>query len=1767
MATEIIQFNDPFNPDDQTIVQVEPGLSAYTVLATISYDPEIYDIVVSRNNEIIDCDFVIDDNDIVMFALVPKGGGGGKSILATVALIAIAVAAPYAAGYAVGLSSAGMVGASIGSVYAMGGLGAAMIYGGVMVGTMVLGGMLVNSLFKPDVPPAGSGLQNFEQSPTYGWSVAGNTIQQGGVIPVLYGEMKIAPQIIEKQLRSIDNKQYLGLLMALGEGVIDEISDVKINDDPIGNYTSVQMDIRTGTNNQTMIPLWGDTWSDVGVNKALINATTWVEGRTSGDSVEKLDIGVVAPTGIFYANDAGGLSSYTVKLSIEYREIGGAWISLFGGAQVYPNVRYIYVDKTPTKPSNSTLYYPDQEGPFDKYKIIGVDLWNADVSIVEYVGEVASLPTGIAISTMTWNGQIVWTHTSAESVTPYYTLTEKTNSPIRRTISLVGLNPHQYEVRMRYYEVPQSGTRYGSDVSFEFLQEGVTDDFRYPNTALLSVNILATDQLSGGAPRITTVVKRTSGTYGPLDNPAWACLDLLLNTRYGAGIPLTRINLDSFTSWAEYCISENLKVNLYLDQNLSLAESLNMIGALGRGSVVQYGSDFVALVDRPNIAPVQGFLFSMGNIIQNSFNESFLPLKDRANIIEVTYYDKDEDYQRTSVELSQGNYDLISTVNKTSLNLIGCVSRDQAIKQAKYHLNQNRYLTITASWEASIDAIHCRVGDVVNVAHDVPQWGYSGRIISASGATVELDRVDLGSWDSAKQYYIQISNSLTDTQLYHRVLSVNNGVLTLQTALTETVGEYSVYSFGEVNRHAKQMRILSISTSGELKRRINAIEYNSNVYSDTASILTPVYVPDLGVSNLKATDYLAQKSDGTIETVVNLSWNGASIGYNVSYIEKVTGATLVSIGAVRETYVDIRGLKDEATYIFKVDEATLTYTVQGKTTAPDDVAGISGTESGNVFTILWDYPFFPLDFKEFEIYYLGTKIGTTTAKRYTTAKIEGITGATFTIKAKDTTGNISSGQSVTIPVAVIPSVTSVTGTAINGKLSMSWTNLQKPTDFSHYEIRYNSTLVGSSTVESFEGALLTHSFVTAVYSVYVIDTAGNASLPANTSVSVSAPVISNITQSFSLNDLTLNWTVSNGAYSIKSYTVTGVNGGYSTAVPAITIPVNWLGSRVLTITGTDAANNTFSATVTVTISAPSTPSVLASVSATTGIEFSWTTTAGTTGISEYLLTYNGNQVVTKDTFYFVPTVTQGSYVLSVVAKDYAGNLSSAGSKTVAISAPSVQNISAITLGQSLTLKWESTAGVFNIKDYKVEYTNGGGILVSVFATMKEYTLTPDWAGAKTFTITPRDLAGNYGTAVQFSHTVVAPSAPTVQATVTGKDLVLKVTQSKGSFDLGPVEIAWDTTVVTANNGTPDWTIPIFWDQLKTFSVTSVDLRGNRSTATQVQVNILEGSINSLAAEVIDNNVLLKWGSVEGTLPIDYYRVSKGSTYASSVEVGTAKATFATLFESDAGTYTYWITPIDTAGNQGQYSGLVVSVAQPPDFILNVEWDSNWSGTKTNIKVEGTKGILPVNLTETYQAHFTTRSWTTVQAQVTAGYPRWLTPSTGSASYVQTFDYGVLLGSTNVTLTDPLMTKFGDGTYTMSRRISVSADNVTFIDQPLNAMQVFVTNIRYVKVTYTFTVSTNTLLEVGNFHLRLDSKIKNDSGSGYANAGDAGGTTVNFNIPFVDITSISVTPQGTTPVIAIYDFADVPNPTSFKVLLYNTAGTRVSGNFSWSARGY
>lgn len=450
-----------------------------------------------------------------------------------------------------------------------------------------------------------------------------------------------------------------------------------------------------------------------------------------------------------------------------------------------------------------------------------------------------------------------------------------------------------------------------------------------------------------------------------------------------------------------------------------------------------------------------------------------------------------------------------------------------------------------------------------------------------------------------------------------------------------------------------------------------------------------------------------------------------------------------------------------------------------------------------------------------------------------------------------------------------------------------------------------------------------------------------------------------------------------------------------------------------------------------------------------------------------------------------------------------------------------------------------------------------------------YSVEPNWVGTKVFTIAAVDIAGNIGTAITHTTTISGPGLPTLTYSIVNKDALISIKQNPGSFDLSVSEIKYDTLSVNASAGTPIFTVPVTWDGGKVFTVTSVDVLGNRSTSATLDIMILESEVTNITAEVVDNNVLLRWGYTPGTLPVDVFRISKGSEYATSVPIGDRKGTFTTTFEQLGGVYTYWITPIDTAGNDGKYKSIVATVNEPPDYVLNAAWTSDWTGDNSNITTVGEYGYLPTNKTETYQEHFTSRSWTTIQNQIDDGYPLWLSPTNNVATYSQVFDYGALLPSTSLTITNPTVVVFGTGTYAMHWSVEISTNGTTWTTEGTDVTKLFLTGMRYLRITYTFTASNDkTLLQISNYNVTLNTKIRNDTGNGItALASDAGGTYVEFNVDFIDIESIGLTPKATDPIYMVYDFEDIPYPTGFYVYAYNSQGHRVDAQFSWSARGY
>jgi len=466
-------------------------------------------------------------------------------------------------------------------------------------------------------------------------------------------------------------------------------------------------------------------------------------------------------------------------------------------------------------------------------------------------------------------------------------------------------------------------------------------------------------------------------------------------------------------------------------------------------------------------------------------------------------------------------------------------------------------------------------------------------------------------------------------------------------------------------------------------------------------------------------------------------------------------------------------------------------------------------------------------------------------------------------------------------------------------------------------------------------------------------------------------------------------------------------------------------------------------------------------------------------------------------------------------------------------------------GDQVVLRWSAPVSPLPIDAYNVSifgsYAQSG---TTVTVTINDHRYVVGSVISVDF------LTGSDGsTPSDGSFTVTAVTANTFTLTVVGS-------ATRTGTLLLPLGSIKATTFSTKAN----------WGGSRTFAVQAVDVNRNVGSIGYVEANVQFAGEPSVTTQGVDNNVLLFWSDVAGSLPTATYEIRRGATWEDGAVVGTKSGVFTTVFETQAGTYKYWIAAVDTAGNYGIAGSVSTPVNQPPDYVLKLDNFTSFAGTKVNMADSGDGAwLLPVNTTESFEQHFTTRSWGTPQAQVSAGFPIFIQPTLTTGYYEETVDTGAVLSGSKITVTVNGSTV--SGSVAVTTKISLSANGSTWTDYD-NTTSVFGTSFRYVKYRITVTgADTSTLYRIAGINLRIDSKLISDAGNATCSSSDSGGTTVNFNIPFVDVVSIEVTPKGTTPVIAMYDFTDVPNPTSFKILLFTTSGTRTSGDVSWSVKGY
>ena len=572
---------------------------------------------------------------------------------------------------------------------------------------------------------------------------------------------------------------------------------------------------------------------------------------------------------------------------------------------------------------------------------------------------------------------------------------------------------------------------------------------------------------------------------------------------------------------------------------------------------------------------------------------------------------------------------------------------------------------------------------------------------------------------------------------------------------------------------------------------------------------------------------------------------------------------------------------------------------------------------------------------------------------------------TVTVKASPSVGVTSpvSGSSVTVgttqtvtavaaasnPGATITSVQFLAngislGTSLASPYSVAWTPASAGT--------YNLTAIATDSIGTQATSSSVAITVTAAGGgggggggltapVVVIDTPANGStLTVNTSQTISATA-----------------SLTNGTVTSVAFSANGTSIGSATVYP---YTINWtpttLGTFTITAvaTGSNGAQATAVNTVTVSSATAPTVSITApSTGSTVGVNLAQTITATAASSTGYIASVeflvNGKPLSTDTVFPYTASWTPsgtGTYILTAVAKDNSGVITTSTPATITVAASAAPTVSltnpgsgsSYTIGSSLTLTAAASDSDGTITQVSF-YVNGALLSTDTTAPYTSSIWTPASSGNYTLTAQATDNSGNVTTSTAVTVTIGSNAAPTVSITSPasglnyslGNNVLIGAVASDTDGFIAIVQFFANGQLIGAKTAAP-YTFSWKPASAGTFALTAVatDNIGSSTTSTAVSITVTSAIAPSVsltnpasgASYGVGTSIPLNAAVTGGNGPtaqVEFFINGASLSIDSSAPYNTVWT------PASAGTYSLIAVATDNAGVSGTSTAINVTV--------------------------------------------------------------------------------------------------------------------------------------------------------------------------------------------------------------------------------------------------
>ena len=618
---------------------------------------------------------------------------------------------------------------------------------------------------------------------------------------------------------NLDSKSFARVLDLIGEGEIGGLVDggksIFLNNTPLQaadgtfNFKDVSFEVRTGTSNQTVIPI---TRGEVSTPKAtggttVPQATPRVIQITDSD-VDAVSITITVPS-LQRFSDKGDIFGTEVQLEIAVQYSGGSYQTVVSG----------------------------NEG-----KIAGR---TPDTYLRDYLINLdGAFPVNIKVTRITSDSG----STKLSNEIQFNSYVEiKYDQRTYANSALVGLKV--------------DAEQFSSIPTRKYLIKGIK--VKIPHNATVRAD---------GSLSYTGTFNGTLGAAQYTNDPAWCLYDLLTSSRYGLGAHLEESDLDKFSFYAAsvYCSAQiddgtgagttepRFSCNVSIQNQQEAYNVINQMCSVFRAMPYYQAGSLTIAQDAPKDS---SYLFTLANVLPPGFTYSNSSQRTRPTVVIAKYLDLDLRDINYEEEIDTANQARYGSVIK-NIDAFACTSRGQARRLAKWMLYMSNVEREVVTFTTSVDAgVIVRPGQIIEIADPVRSGERrGGRIIAATINSVTIDNTT----DISMSLGATLSAVLPDGTVESKTVSgVTNNVISLGQNFSTAPNVNSVWVYETTDILTTTWRVLEVSEQDRSNYTISASEYNSGKYEH---IENGIALPKRDVTNLDVAP--APPSGVTAEEVI-----------------------------------------------------------------------------------------------------------------------------------------------------------------------------------------------------------------------------------------------------------------------------------------------------------------------------------------------------------------------------------------------------------------------------------------------------------------------------------------------------------------------------------------------------------------------------------------------------------------------------------------------------------------------------------------------------------------------------------------------------------------------------------------------------------------------------------------------------------------------------------------------------------------------------------